>query len=135
VAYVVIVSAVYSQQSQPIGIVAQYVAIVNVYTLQGLTLGVAVVAVRPNIHGVGHVGPQRAATHFYILTASPEAPPVVVEGYTVVAGAQEAVLYLHIPAAHQVDAITPRPGREALDIADGNMSALTTKDGLQCHAL
>lgn len=57
VADVIIVAAVDGEESQAVGIVAQYVAVVDVNMSERLALGVTVVAMGADIDGVRHVGP------------------------------------------------------------------------------
>ena len=125
VADVVVVAAVDGEQS--CSFVVEDVAVVDAYMAESLAVGIAVVAMRADVHGVCHVGPEDAAAHVNVLRSAPEPPSVVVERDAVVARAQEAILDLHPAAAHQVDAVGPRFGGKTLDVADGDVLALTTE--------
>ena len=57
VADVVVVAAVDGEESESIGIVAQYVAVVDANMAERLAVGVTVVAMGADIDGVRHVGP------------------------------------------------------------------------------
>lgn len=85
----------------------------------------AVIAVRTDVYGMCHIGPECGAAHMDVLGAAPVPPTVVVKGDAVVGGAQEAVLDGHVAAAHQVDAVAPAHGGERLQMTDGDALRLS----------
>ena len=124
----VLVAALDSQQALLAPV--EDVAVVDAHTAEYLALRRAVVAVGAYVDGVCHVGPEDAAADVEVLRAAPVPPAVVVERYAVVAGAQEAVLHPYVAAAHEVDAVGPGTGREGLQVADGDVLALPSEDGV-----
>lgn len=83
VADVVVVAAVDGEESEAVGIVAQYVAVVDAYMAERLAIRVAVVAVGADIDGVCHVGPEDAVADLNVFAAAPVPPPMVVESNAV----------------------------------------------------
>ena len=80
------------------------------------------------INGMGHVGPQHGVLHRQVGRAAPIPPTVVIESQAIIARAKEHIIHQPVAAAHQVDAITPPPGRKALDVAHGHITALAPEN-------
>ena len=131
VAYVVLVATLNGQK--PLFAAVEDVAVVDAHVLKHFSLWSAVVAVTADVDGVCHIGPEDTATDVDVLATSPVPPPMVVEGYAVVTGTQEAVVHPHTPAAHEVDAVGPRTGRERLQVANDDVLALAAIDGVVCR--
>ena len=98
VADVVVVAAVDGEQS--CSFVVEDVAVVDAYMAEGLAIGIAVIAMRADVHGMCHVGPEDAAAHVNVFRSAPEPPSVVVECDAVVARALIVCLALAPATLH-----------------------------------